>query len=105
PYFLSVYVQQHAVKMAFYYLAFKIGDMLQPICLFVSKGILQHDLPILVILIGQSKSKPVQFVKKLLLRFNIIVKCLMKIKMVVRDIGEYATCKTQSGNTLLYDSV
>src|SRR5690606_683699 len=91
--------------MALHNLGFEIRHMVQTVCFLMCKSILQHDLSVLIIDIGEGECKSVQVIKKLFLCFDIITKCLVEIQVIVCNICKYSTCKIQACYTLLDNGV
>ncbi len=73
--------------------------------MFVCPGILQHVLSVLIIRIGKGKSCCRQQIKKGFFNFQVFAEFTMVIQVIMSDIGEYASCKFESRNTLLINGM
>ena len=103
--FLSVNAEQHAVETFLENLAAMVSHGLRRICKDFGTCVLCHDESVLVVSVGDSKSLFAQAIEEPFLGVAVVVKSLVVINMVTREVGEHGTSELQSGNTLLCNTV
>ena len=91
--------------MALYDLGMEICHSADRICLNCSLGVLNHHHTVLVIGIGDSKSRLGQHVEECFLCVTIVLKGLMIVQMVTGKVCEESSLKAQTADTLLGDGV
>ena len=102
---MTIHLQEHSLKTLLQNPAFEIGCATHGISFHLGPCILYHHHAILVIGIGNGKSLARQSIKECLLGIAIVLKGLMVIQMITRQIGEDTSGKGESTYAMLCHTV
>ena len=103
--FSAVNLQIHAAEVALQDSGSEVCHAAGRVGLHGSLGVLYHDHAVLVVGIGNGKGCLRQSVEECLLGVAVVLECLVVIEMVAGEVGEQASGKLQSSDTLLCDGV
>ena len=91
----------HAGEIMLNDLYSKISHLLHRVGVSHRLGVLQHYHAAFVVFISDSNCGTRQSIKKLFLRFDIIIERLVIIQMIMGDVRKYPSGKWYSGDSLL----
>ena len=98
-------IQHHPIKTLFQDLRLVIRQRTGRIGLHIRLAVLRHDESVLVIFVRHRESCLLQSVKQPFLRIAVVVKSLMVVYMIPRQVGKQRSVKVQTGYTFLRNRV
>ena len=104
-YLPTIDLEIHSLEVTFQDAGAEVGHRTGGIGLHGSAGVLHHEQSVLVVEVRDSKRCLGQHVEEGLLGIAVVLESLMIIQMIAGEVREQSTCKLQSANTLLCDSV
>ena len=96
-----VNLEQHALEVAFYDACLIVGHGPCAVCADSGAGVLHHDHSVLVVGVGDGECSLGEIVEEQFLGVAVVLECLVIVKMVTCEIGEYAAREDQSAYALL----
>src|SRR5690606_5781667 len=96
PDLLAFHIEKQAAEMVLHDPGLKIGYIFQPVRFFIGPGILQHDHAVFIVSIVQSKCCGVKTIEKGFFSFQISIKGLVEVKMIMTEVCKYPSCKCEA---------
>ena len=103
--FPAVYLEIHTLEMTLQQPAFEVCHGARGVCLHHSLGVLHHHHSVLVVGVGYGESRLGQSVEERLLGIAVVLKRLVVVQMVAREVGEHSSCEVQTAYALLRDGM